>query len=432
MGERNIIGRRTFLKGMTTTGAPAMLAQANPNEKIGVAAIGVGTRGHYLLAETQKVPNAEIRVICDLYEGNLKRSKDACTNPKVKITKEWEKAIADPDVDAVIIATPDFWHAPMTIRAAQAKKHVYVEKGLCKTLDEAKAIRKAVKENGVVLQLGHHYNSEPPFHKAREIYRSGQLGKVAVIRTYIDRTRIWPEWQFFTDYDIVDMPKDAGPQTIDWDRFVANAPKRPFDARRFFLWRMYWDYGNGIAGDLLSHLWDSVNMVASVGIPETCVAQGGSYFWQDEREVPDQWNAIFDYPKQKLSVSFNCTFSNRHYGEVCQYLGREKTLEVSPMFCRTFPAEWKPENAEKMAKQRRAILACESDREGLAPDYCMKPGELQVTPHWQDWLDSIRTRSKPRCDVDRAFEEAVAMLMSVESYKQEKKVRWDAGRELIV
>ncbi len=433
MSEPNT--RRTFLRSLTSAGAigaPALLGQSNPSDKIGVAAVGVGTRGHFLMTEAQKQPGAEIRVICDLYEGNLKRSKERCTNPNVRITKDWEKAVADPDIDAVIIATPDFWHAPMTIRAAQAKKHIYVEKGWCRTLDEAKAMRKAIKDNGVVMQLGHHYNSEPTFHKAREIYRSGQLGKVSIVRTYIDRTRVWPEWQFFTDYDIVEMPKDAGPSTIDWDRFVANAPKRPFDARRFFLWRYFWEYGTGIAGDLLSHLWDAVNMVAGMGIPETAVTQGGTYFWQDDREVPDLWNTIYDYPRQKLAITFNCTFNNRHYGESCQFLGRDKTLEVGPSYCRTYPAEWKPENAEAMAKLRRAIRNCEADREGLQPDYCMKPGELQVTDHVQNFLDCIRTRSKPRCDVDRAFEEAVAVFLSVEAYKQDKKVRWDAGRELIV
>ena len=194
----------------------------------------------------------------------------------------------------------------MTIAAANAKKDIYVEKGLCKTLDEAKQMRKAVHDNNVVLQLGHHYNSLPSFIKAREIYRSGELGKVPLIRTYIDRTGEYPEWQFFGNYDKNVMPKDAG-RTQSIGALIANASKRPFDAKRLFLWRYWWEYGNGIAGDLMSHLWDSVNMVAGMGIPESAVTQGALYFWKDGRDVPDMWNVAFDYPKQELAVTFQCT-----------------------------------------------------------------------------------------------------------------------------
>ena len=285
--------RRDFLKSAAAlAAAPAVLAQKKPNETIGVAVIGVGTRGYYLFQEFQKIQGVEIRSICDLYDGNLARARQAAVNDSVKTGKEWEKVMADPSIDAVVIATPDFWHAPMTIRAAEMKKDVYVEKGWCLNLDQAKRMRAAIKDNRIVMQLGHNYNSMGWFHKAREIYRSGELGKVAAIRLYIDRTGQYPEWQFFQTYENPVMPADASPDTIDWQRFTAadTATKRPFNAERFFLWRKWFEYGNGIAGDLLSHLWDSANMVAGLGIPETAVTQGGNYFWKDGRDVPDQWN----------------------------------------------------------------------------------------------------------------------------------------------
>jgi predicted dehydrogenase len=436
MTEASSMERRQFLKGVTgaLTGAPAVLAQRKPNDQIGVASVGVGTRGFSLMREAQVIPNAQIRVICDLYEGNIKRAKEFCSNPKARVIREWEKAIEDPEVDAVLIATPDFWHAPMTIRAAEAKKDIYVEKGWCRTLDEAKRMRKAVKDNNVVMQLGHNYNSLPTFHRARQICQSGELGKVPLVRIYIDRTGPYPEWQFFTNYDINEMPKDAGPETIDWERFVANAPKRSFDAKRFFMWRCWWEYGTGIAGDLMSHLWDSVNMVMGMGIPETAVTQGGLYFWKDGRDVPDMWHVLFDYPKKELAISFACSFHNRHVGEVEQFLGREKTMELSPVFCRTYEGEWKPEYKEKAAQARKAALAAGLQPQDavVPPDYSFKRGELEVTSHMQDFLDCVRTRQRPRCDVDRAFEEAAAVVMSVEAFKQERKVRWDAAKEEVV
>jgi predicted dehydrogenase len=411
--------RREFLSALTA--APAVLAQRNPSDKIGVAVVGVGTRGHYLLNWAQQVANTEIRVICDLYKGNVDRALKDTKYKDVRVVQDWEKAVDAKEVDAVIIATPDFWHAPMTIRAAQAKKDIYVEKGLCRTLDEAKKIRKAVKDNGVVLQLGHNYNSMPMLHKAREIYQSGALGKVPLVRMYIDRTNPHPEWQFYTAYNITEPPADASPETIDWERFVANAQKRPFDVQRFFTWRKWWEYGTGIAGDLMSHLWDSVNMVMGMGIPESMVVQGDNYFWKDGRDVPDMWHVLMDYPKKELAMTFNCTFHNRHVGEMAQYLGRDLTMEVSPAFLRTWEAEWKPEFRQKY----RAGAT-------VPPAYEYKRGEVEVTDHMQNFFDSMRTREKPRCDVDRAFEEAVAIVMSVEAYKREKRVKWDAAREAIV
>ncbi len=450
MNQPKPYGRRTFMKSLAAAGAgltaaanraPALLAQKSPNDVVSVACIGVGTQGHYLLQSVQSVPNTQIRIICDLYKGNISRGQNLCSNKNVRIVKEWEKVVEDKEIDAVIIAVPDFWHAPITIAAAESRKDIYVEKGWCTRVAEAKNMRKAVKENKVVMQLGHHYNSLPTFHKAREIFRSGALGKVPLVRTYIDRTSDKPEWKFYTDYSITEMPKDASPETIDWERFLANAPKRPFEAERFFTWRCYWDYGTGIAGDLLSHLWDSVNMVLGMGIPESAVTQGGKYFWKNDREVPDMWHVLFDYPKQDLAVTFACTFHNTHPGEMAQYLGRDMTLEVSPEFCRTFGAEWKPDHYDKMMAARKVSAEARKVTQQLGlkplettvpPDYDYHEGQLQVSSHMQNFIDCVRSRELPRCHVDRAFEEAVALLMSVEAFKREKKVKWDPASEEIV
>lgn len=451
MKNENPLDRRTFLKHGAVAGAgvllagaaPSVLGQTRPNSKIGIACIGVGTQGHRLLQAVQAVPDTEIRVICDLYSGNIARAKMLCQNPDVRIIKEWEQAVQAPDVDAVIIAVPDFMHCPITVAAAKAKKHIYVEKGWCIRLDEAKAMRKAIKDNRVVMQLGHHMNSLPQMHKAREIYRSGALGKVPLIRGYIDRTNAHPEWQFYTDYGIQTMPADATPENIDWKRFIAGSahPDRPFDPERFFTWRRYWDYGTGIAGDLLTHIWDAINMVAGMGIPETAVTQGGKYFWKADREVPDMWHVLFDYPKQELAVSFACSFHNRHVGELIQFLGRDMTLEASSEFCRTYVGEWRPEYTDKvMAGRELAAVVREAAKKlnqaappaAVGPDYAFRQGELLVTSHMEDFIDCVRNGGLPRCHVDRAFEEAVALIMSVEAYRRDAKVRWDPVKEEIV
>jgi predicted dehydrogenase len=423
---RNDVTRRSLFTGAASlAAAPAILAQRNPNDRLGIAMVGVGTRGIYLLERAQECPNVEIRVICDLYDSNLKRAAKTSFNKKARLMKEWEKAVTSPDVDAVFIATPDFWHATMAIRAAQAGKHVYVEKALCRTLDEAKGIRKAVKDNKVVLQLGHHQNSDPYFVKAREIFKTGQLGKVALARTYIDRTNPWPEWQFYTAYNITQRPADASAQTIDWDRWIANAPKIAFDAERFFRWRCWWEYGTGIAGDLMSHQWDGVNMILGMGIPEAVQTMGGLYFWKQDREVPDQWHVMFEYPKQELNVTFACSFHNRHEGTNTYILGRDASIEVHTDWCKLYGAEWKPEGVRKAGEARSA-------GKPVPPDYEMKKGELEVSSHMRNFVDCIRSGETPRCGIDRAWEEAVTVVMSVEAYRKERKVRWDPVKEQIV
>ncbi len=427
--------RRDFLK--TSAGiaaAPAVLAQRNVNDRLRVAMIGVGTRGIFLLNQVQESPNTEVAAICDLYEGNVRRAAKATTNKDVKIINEWEKAVSSPDIDAVVIATPDFWHAPMSIEAARNKKHIYVEKGLCRTLEEAKAIRQAVRDNKVTLQLGHNQNSEPSYLKAKELYRAGRLGKVTLCRTYIDRTSEWPEWQFYTAYRIQQPPPDANESTINWERFTANAAKRPFDRERFFRWRCWWEYGTGIAGDLMSHQWDGINGIMGMGIPEACMTQGGLYFWKQDRDVPDQWHSTFEYPKQELTITFGCSFHNRHQGTNTYILGRDASLEVGGDTCRLYDAEWKPEYEAKLRKARREATDRGKRKEDavVPPDYELKPGEMQVTTHMRDWVDSIRAGAVPRCGMDRAFEEAVTIVMSVEAYFKRRTVKWDPVNEHIV
>jgi predicted dehydrogenase len=150
-------------------------------------------------------------------------------------------------------------------------------------------------------------------------------------------------------------------------------------------------------------MWDGVNMVMEMGIPETAVTQGGKYFWKEDREVPDMWHVLFDYPKKELAVSFACSFHNRHVGELMQFLGRDLTLECASEFCRTYTPDWKPGGFERM-----------------------------MAGHMENFIDCTRSRELPRCHVDRAFEEAVTLLMSLEAYRRDAKVRWDPVKEEIV
>ena len=162
-------------------------------------------------------------------------------------------------------------------------------------------------------------------------------------------------------------------------------------------------------------------MVVDMGIPETAVTQGGKYFWKDDRDVPDMWHVLFDYPKKELAVTFACSFHNRHVGEVIQFLGRDLTLECASDFCRTYTPEWKPGGYERMMAARQLAEQTRKAAKELA--WSRRPprwprlqptarGSCRSAPTWQNFVDCIRSRELPRCHVDRAFEEAVALMMS--------------------
>ena len=149
-----------------------------------------------------------------------------------------------------------------------------------------------------------------------------------------------------------------------------------------------------------------------MGIPQAVQTMGGLYFWKKDRDVPDQWHVLFEYPKQDLNVTFACTFHNRHEGTKTLILGRDASIDVASNYCRVYDAEWKSKATE--------------------PVYEWKKGEMEVTSHQRNWIDSIRGQDKPRCGMDRAWEEAVTIVMSVESFFKERKVKWDPVNEVVM
>jgi predicted dehydrogenase len=161
---------------------------------------------------------------------------------------------------------------------------------------------------------------------------------------------------------------------------------------------------------------------------------GGLYYWQKDREVPDQWHVLFEYPKKQMNVTFACTFHNRHHGTNTYIFGRDGTIEVASNFCNLFEAEWTPRGTQKLAEARKKYAAAGLDPLTAMPEpeYRFKKGDLEATGHQRNWIDCIRSGQVPRCGMDRAFEEAVTIVMSVESFFKERKVKWDPVNEQIV
>jgi len=234
-----------------------------------VALIGNGIRG-FEDARASIAAGAEMAAVSDVYEGRLTRAREAWGN-SIFTTRDYREVLARPDVDAVIIATPDHWHRQMCIDAMNAGKDVYCEKPMVQLLADGAGVIDAARKTGRVLQVGSQRVSSIVYQKARELLDRGTIGELNMVEAYIDRNSAIGAWQY-------SIPPDASPTTIDWDRFLGRAPKLPFDPVRLFRWRNYRDYGTGVGGDLFVHLFSGMHFMLDAIGPTRVFATGGLRF----------------------------------------------------------------------------------------------------------------------------------------------------------
>jgi predicted dehydrogenase len=306
--------RRSFIKkalgSAIITGVPSgMIAQPeqyiqtlspaktfSANDQVNIAVIGMGIMGFSNAQTSIKVPGVKLVAACDLYTGRLDRSKEVF-GKDLFTTKDYREILDRKDIDAVIVATSDHWHDRISIDAMNKGKHVYCEKPMVHKLDEGAAVIETQKKTGKVMQVGSQRVSSIVTEKAREIYESGVIGQLILVETWNDRQGPNGAWQY-------SIPTDANNNTVDWDRFVGDAPKVAYDPVRFFRWRNYQDYGTGIAGDLFVHLFSGLHAVLSSNGPERIYATGGLRYWKDGRDVPDVITGLYDYPATSKHPAF--------------------------------------------------------------------------------------------------------------------------------
>ncbi|HOB99693.1 MAG TPA: Gfo/Idh/MocA family oxidoreductase, partial [Verrucomicrobiota bacterium] len=295
------LNRRQFLRtaAQTTTVltaasaiAPALLSAPAPGKTIGVGCIGLGTRGGDLLQAVAHASNVRVNAICDVYGPHRQKGLERCLNPQAKAYVDYREVLADKNVDAVIIATPDHWHCQMVLDAVQSGKDIYCEKGFSRTLAEAKQMRDALKQSKVVFQLGHQARQATCALQAKELIAQGILGPITLVRTgrFKSTPPNRPNWRWYGYYDQWDRPDpDQVRKEVNWDLWLGPAPKIAWNERHFWHWRCYYAYGTGYAGDLLSHEMDFVQYLLGHGIPDTCACSGQIALLRDDREVPDTW-----------------------------------------------------------------------------------------------------------------------------------------------
>ncbi len=466
---------------------PVSLRNVSNKKQIRIGIIGTGSRGSYLLKAAgfvhpktidewiesaaqnkndnrykefldQEDLNIVITGICDIFEINAEKGLMASANinrqssngemaPKPKFYKTYKELIAADDIDAVIIATPDHWHGTITIEAAKAGKHVYVEKPLTWTVPETYEVRKAVKESGIVFQLGHQNRQTESHFKAKKAYEQGALGKVNLIEVTTNRNTPNGAWVYPID-------EKASEQTIDWKQFIGPAPWHEFSLERFFRWRCWWDYSTGLSGDLFTHEYDAMNQILGLGIPHSAMSSGGIYYYKDGRTVPDVLQQVFEYPEKDLTLLYSATLaSNKNRGKVI--MGHDAYMEIGNDLQIYADAD-STKYAEKIKTgiiDPKAPLysfipgrnngdtkvdAVTSPTEAYFAErgllYTYSQGKRVDTTHLhiKDWLNCIRDGGNTACNIDIGFEEAITAHMGTISYHEKRKVFWNTEKEEII
>ena len=410
--------------------------------------------GHWL---SQEDLNISITGICDVFDdraeaavaqskNSLQAVRESKSIPKAKRYNHYQELLASKNIDAVIIATPDHHHAQMTMDAIQAGKHVYCEKSLTRTEEEAHKVYDVVKNSNLVFQLGHQIRQNPIYTQARTLVRKNALGHISLVECTSNRNTPQGAWIRDTKGG---KPKPGSAKSIDWEQWLGTSPKVPFSTDRYYNWTKYWDYANGIGGQLFSHEFDAVNGILACGIPKTCMATGGLYHFNDGRDIPDVFNAVYEFPDRKMSLLYSATLMNsRSRGRV--FMGSDASMEIGGDLKITADSKSKKyKNKLKSGlindKQPMLSLASNPKVDGVTSatakyyagrgltDVVINGKKVDVTHlHVKEWLNAIRNGTPVSCGIDISFEEAITIIMSTKSYLEKRMVQWDPIKRRIV
>jgi predicted dehydrogenase len=422
--------RRDFTKTLILAGATTALGAARAagaNDRVRLGCIGLGNRGDQVLDAFLKQPDMEIVAVCDLSQAYLDFAVKK-TGGSPKQFKDYRQLLAMKEVDAVVIATPDHWHALQTIQACQAGKDVYVEKPLSLCVAEGRAMVEAVRKHGRVCQVGIHRRSSAVCREAAELVRQGALGKVTAARAF----HIQNEWPA----GIGNPPDGNPPADLDWDAWLGPAPQRRYNKNRtFYRFRWFYDYSGGQVTNFGVHYIDFIQWALGAEAPASVAAMGlKAAGMADNREIPDTLEAIWQYPGGTLVTfsQFNATAAPWGFrGCELELRGTLGTLylfgdgyEVVPDAIpeHEFPA-MSPLTRQQDARYRRDV------KPRIEPRNVRGSSTSDTAPHARDFLDCVKSRATCNCDIETAHRSTSATLLANIALKTRSVLDWDARAE---
>src|SRR5580693_7386343 len=423
-------------KGSKSSSARSDARVLGANDRINVAVIGVGGRGSGDAAMFARVGSednsCQVVAIADCYQKRINANKE-----KLKIQDgylDYHEILARKDVDAVVIATPDHWHARVALDAMDHGKDVYVEKPMCHTIDEAHQLVNTVRETKRVLQVGSQTTSADQWWKAKKAIADGMIGKMIMSQGSYHRDSVEGEWNYTIDEAA--GPEGKGEDYIDWKMWLGKAPAHPFDADRFFRFRKYWDYSGGIATDLFYHVVAPLNICwDKPQFPHKVSASGGIYGgskFEYKREVPDTFHLMAEYAEGHSLVLSSSMANSQHIpGLIRGHEGTIIMVDNGQFESVTDHITLRPE-----VSRRRASRDAEPEVKPMFDDYKFGTEEVTIpvektdtmSTHIRNFLSCMHTRQKPHLPVETGACAQVLITMAVESYRQGKVLYFDEKR----
>jgi predicted dehydrogenase len=401
------LSRREFVAATTaaafTARSYAEIKGANDRLNVGVIGCGGQSMGHMrTLVRNKDIDNVQILNVCDIYTKRLNAAADLT---KARTTRDYSDILSNRDIDYVLIATPEHWHAQMILDAIAAGKHIYTEKPMTRTVEQSRKVVQALQGKSLKVQVGVQGTSDDSYITAHKYIQDGVLGKILLAQIDYSRNHKDDFWEYPIDQDA-----KPGPD-LDWIAFQGSVRKRPWDPDRFFSWRRYWDYSGGIASDLFIHRVTRIIKAVGLTFPSMAAAAGGKYaFAESAAEIPDTLNILLDYP-EGLTVQL---ISSQGNDTPVDHLirGHKATLQftrtgftITPQ--RTFADEVKPIEHKKT-------------------------GAEDLGWHHRNLMNAIRKGEALNCDVNLGYYGVVAAEMGNTSYRKRKYVKWDKNRQRII
>ena len=423
------LDRRTFLNRSAAALAGTALSYSRilgANDRISLGHIGVGSRGSelaWIAAQLKDKHNVEMTAVCDLWKVNRDRAVAKAAQVYGRQPRSMpylETLLGLPDVDAVIISTPDFSHSPILKLTAEAGKHAYCEKPMGNVLAEAKAARDAVLARNLIVQVGTQHRSEPYQIATRDAIRGGALGQVT--KYEIEWNYHGPRWRGRPEVEQIRE------EDTDWAHWLMHKPYRPFDPRLYFEFRLYKEFSGGIPDQWMSHGIDLAHFFLEDEYPRSVMAHGGIFAWPDGRENPDTFHALLEYPKGFL-VSYSTSFGNDSES-FTRIMGKKATLinvggEGSQ---RWRLVEEKGTYEDNPFLKRPESFVAVPGKEGPGLPFI---GDKDLS-HMANWFGCLRDRRQPNATVKHGFAHSVAIIMATRAYREGSKLYWDPATESIL
>ncbi len=421
-------------------GESVMLSTSiSAGNNINVALIGAGIMGNEDADTALKIPGVRLVAACDLYTGRLTRVKEKY-GKEVFTTTDYREILERKDIDAVIVATSDHWHARIAAAAMQKGKHVYCEKPVVKAVEEGLNLISIQQQTQRVFQVGSQVIAGFSYHKARELLQSGEIGRLNCIEATYDRHSSLGAWQYT-------MPSDISPQAVKWDKYTEGMPRQDFDAQKLFRWRCYREFGTGVAGDLFVHLLTGIHMITGSKGPTKIQSAGQLSFWKDGRDVPDVMTAIMEYPETaehpKFLLTLRVNFVSgagektliRFIGDsgVMTLGGREVSVQYDLLPKAPGIGDWDAITTYPAAMQQSLLEEynkkySKADQSALKKNpvtFSAPSGEDKHLNHFTHFFDSVRNGTPVFEDATFGFRAAAPCLLCNDSYYNNKIIHWD-------